>query len=475
MLSNKSLILVAMLVLISSLSAFSISDSYFGHRYGALDARSFAMGGAGAYNDMRPAGFVMNPANLTAQKSWAGLNINTVVNRADDSRMIPLYNSFDNYIDDAVYASNINAYTDFAGAGFASISLADLRLGLGLYHNPYLSYNGKYREEIRNNRNTDDDGYPEKIAQNDIDNDGTLYKTGMAIALAYEFADYWDLNLGFDFGMMNAEVNQETTIRWSDWAVQTAGADILPEYSRLRDWELEGEQMKLGLALRLGTRWGLGMSYVPESTLTLTGTDYTYRDAYRNTPVDSSLVVMDGDYELPSEFRVGMAYYPRNIMNTVFNFDMEMVGYSQNMDFLDDVYNFYVGVEHHVVNRTPLRLGFQAVNSYMIDMQDGVDDAGNDVTLYTANKILSPMVSAGSSIQLYNNVVLDLGFGYCWREYEALDLFGDGYYNDKIYTGQNSYLLWPNQYIELRNRGWENPDKVKENYITLNAGISFSW
>jgi len=476
MLSNKSLILIALLVLVTSLNAFSITDTYFGSRYSAMDARSLAMGGAGVFNDMRPAGFMQNPANLTAQKNFAGLHINTVINRAEDTRMIPLYNSFDNYIDDAVYASNINAFNKFAGAGFGTVNLVGARLGIGAYHQPFISFDGKYTEEIRNNRNTDDDGYPEKIAQNDIDHEGTLYKTGVALGLAYEIDDYWDINLGFDFGMMNADVQQETSIRWTDWSRQQVGDDVvLPEYTRTADWELEGEQMKIGAAFRLGPRFGLGATYTPKASLSRKGSDFTYREAYRNTPMDSTWVSLDSDYDLPSELRLGFTYYPRNVMRTVFSMDLEMVDYSQSMDFLDEVYNFYAGVEHHVVNRIPLRLGFQAVNSYLVDMEAGVDTDGNDITLYTAKKILSPMITGGSSVQIAKNVVLDLGFGYAWREYEALDLFGDAYYNDKIYTGSNSYTLWPNQYIDLQNRGWENPDKVKENFITLNAGLSVSW
>nr|MDK2850467.1 hypothetical protein [Candidatus Cloacimonadota bacterium] len=476
MLSNKSLILIALLVIATSLGAFSISDTYFGYRYPAFDARSMAMGGAGVFNDMRPAAFLQNPANITVQKRFAGLHIATMVNRADDTRMIPLYNSFDNYIDDAVYASNINAFTQFAGAGFATIGISNFRFGLGAYQQPVLSFDGVYTEEIRNNRNTDDDGYPEKIAQNDIDNEGSLYKTGAAISMAYAFSEYVDLNLGFDFGMMNADIEQKTTIRWTDWSRQQVDDGVvLPEYTRIADWDLEGEQLKFGAAFRLGPHFGLGWSYIPKTTLTREGTDFTYREAYRNTPADSTWVSLDSDYDLPSEMRLGLTYYPRNIMRTVFSLDLEMVDYSQNMDFLDPVYNIYAGVEHHVVNSIPLRLGFQAVNSYHIDMEDSIDEEGNSITLYSANKILNPMITGGSSVQIAKNIVLDLGFGYAWREYEALDLFGDAYYNDKIYTGSSSYSLWPNQYIDLQNRGWENPDKVKENFITLNAGLSFSW
>ncbi len=476
MLSNKSLLILSLLLLATALSAFSITDTHFGYRYGALDARGFAMGSAGVYNNMRPAGFVMNPANLTAQQKTAGLELSTIINRAEDTRMLPLYNSFDNYVDDAVYASNINAYTDFAGAGFISFALVDLRMGLGAYHRPYASFDGTYREEIRNNRNTDNDGYPEKIAQNDIENIGALLKTGFAMSASYEYSDYWNMNFGLDYAMMNADVTQETTIRWTDWSRQQVGEDVvLPEYARMAEWKLEGYQMKLGAAFRLGPRFGLGMTYTPETTLDLTGTDYTHRDAFRNTPLIDTLMVTDRDYDLPSEYRIGLSYFPRNIMNTVFNMDVEMVNFSEAMDVFDDVYNFYAGVEHHIAHRIPLRLGFQAVNSYFLDTQDAVNEAGDPITLYTANKVLTPMITGGSSVQLSEKFVLDLGFGYAWREYEALDLFGDAYYNDKTYTGANSYTLWPNQYINLQNRGWENPDKVKESFITLNAGLSFSW
>ncbi|MDD3523179.1 MAG: hypothetical protein PHQ41_00590 [Candidatus Cloacimonetes bacterium] len=485
MLLNKSLMIFGLLLLVSVLGAFSVSDNYYGHppygqaslgqRYGALDARSFAMGGAGAFGTMRAGAIAFNPANITVQDDFAGLSIAGMINRTEDTRMLPLYNSFDSYIDDSVYASNINAFSDFAGAGYASVRFNRMRFGLGAYHAPVLSFSGKYVEEIRNNRNTDNDSYPEKIAQNEIDNDGALMKTAMAVSLGYEIGDYLNANLGVDYGLMAADVSQLTTIRWSDWAHQTVGADILPDYTRSRDWELSGEQMKLGATLRVGPRWGLGLTYTPKTTLEITGTDMAIRDAYPGIAMDSTLVVMDGDYELAPEFRAGFSYFPRNILRTVFNMDLEMVQYSELSDIYDDVFNVYAGVEHHVVNRIPLRMGFQAVSSYFRTKEEFTDTTGQNITFVSAKKVISPMITAGSSVQLYKNVVLDLGFGYSWREYQALDLFGDKYYDDTVYTGAANEQLWPNTYIDLQNRDWDNPDKVKENIITLNAGISFSW
>jgi hypothetical protein len=85
------------------------------------------------------------------------------------------------------------------------------------------------------------------------------------------------------------------------------------------------------------------------------------------------------------------------------------------------------------------------------------------------------MITAGSSVALAEGLSLDLGFGFAWREYESLDLFRDSYYNDMIYTGATTYALWPNSYINLTDRGWDNPDKVSENFISLMTGLSFVW
>ncbi|MDI9571699.1 MAG: hypothetical protein QM209_00790, partial [Candidatus Cloacimonadota bacterium] len=181
------------------------------------------------------------------------------------------------------------------------------------------------------------------------------------------------------------------------------------------------------------------------------------------------------DYKLPTQIRFGFVYTPRNVVRTEFNMDIEYVAYSEINKRYDDVMNFYVGVEHQVVNFLPLRLGFQAVNNWYFTTEEGTDENNNPITLYHTTKILTPMITGGSSIKLMDNLKIDLGFGYTWREYEAVDMFGDAYYNDKQYTGSSSYVLWPNSHITLKNRGWENPDKIRENNISLNAGLNFTW
>ena len=478
MIKHKSLLLVLMLMGSAALFGFSITDTYFGNEFGTWDARSYAMGGAGTYNEVNAFGIADNPANLTLMRKTMGFGVNTFFNRNEDNRSIPLYNSFDNYIDDAVYSSNIGISNSFAGALFGTYRFEDAYLGLGVFHRPLLSFDANYVEEVRNNRNTDDDLYPEKIAENKIEGKGTLNQTGFVISMGPKLGDYKGFNLGAEFSILNGNITRESSVVWTDWAinaVQAVGDFNLPEKHEKQDYDLEGNQLKLGATVQLNPRFGLALTYVPKTMLTNEGTYYYKRDAYRNTAMDSTYVEYTANYTLAPKMRFGFAYRPRNVMRTNFNLDVEYVQHSEIDEMFDDVVNLYAGVEHHINNRIPVRLGFQAVNNWFFTNDMATDEEGNPVQVYTTRKVLTPMITAGSSVALSKSFTLDLGFGYTWREYEAKDMFSDAYYNDKLYTGASDYALWPNYHITLQDRGWENPDKVRENNLSLNAGLSFVW
>ncbi len=483
MLSNKSLrctLLVA--VLLGSwvaIHAWSITDHYYGNKYGAFDARSFAMGSTGTYNDLSPFAITVNPANLSLMKKHFGAQIGMNMTRNEDNRAVPLYNSFDNYVDDAVYSSNINAYDDYAGVVFGALSHKNQTAGIGFYYKPLLSFDADYKEEIRNNYGTDNDIYPEIIALNQMKNKGTLAQMGFVYSMGYKLADYVDLNFGVDYSILRGDMDQHRSILWTDRAreiVTNVNSNFkLPDHIETMTTSLEGNLAKLGTTIQLNKRFGLGFTYNPKATLDHTGSYSIDRQA--STTADSVFMEFDlkGKYILPSEMRIGLSYRPQNIMRTWLSLDVEQVNWSDVNKALDDVYNLYVGVEHHVENRIPLRLGFQAVTSWIMDLEEDMVN-GVPTTIYITKKVLTPMITGGSSIELVKNVKLDLGFGYAWREYETLDLFGDSYYNDRIHTGHSTALLWRNpQYLNLSDRGWENPDKVRESFITITTGLSFTW
>jgi uncharacterized protein (UPF0333 family) len=464
---KPAVITFALLVMLTSLSAWSITDTYFGNKMFTQDARSQAMGAIGSYNNSRPFAISINPANIGLMKDRVGLQGGMFINRNEDTRSIPLYNSFDNYIDDAVYASNINFFDDYAAAGYGNLKLGAVSFGLGAFYKPMISFDGIYDEEIRNNRNTDNDGYPEKVAINGIINNGKLDQAAGVFGFTISPGDRVSIGFGGEYSMLNGYQEEEKTIRWSQWAIDTAGVGVLPNYTYTLDADLEGTRLKGGMVLSINERFGFGASYTHKTTLERTGNSHVERDAYLNNVAVDATTPIDEDYILPTEYRFGMQYQPRNIMRTWFNLDAEYVQWTDVADAYDDCLNIYAGVEHFVENRLPLRLGFQSTTSYLRN----VEADGSII----AKKIVTPQISAGTGFDLAKNFTLDFGFAYSWREYEALDLFMDSYYNDKTYTGNTQYVLWPNQYIELRDRGWENPDKVRENNISLNAGLTFTW
>lgn len=487
MLFNKSLkSLILLSIVLGScaiLSAWSVTDNYFGNKFNTLDARAFAMGGAGTFNDMRPFAFSTNPANLTLMKKKLGFQVNTSYVRNEDNRSLPLYNSFDSYIDDAVYSSNVNKYDDYSAAAFGTYAIGFARIGLGAYYKPLLSFDADYDEQIRNNRNTDSDTYPEMIARNSIANTGLLNQTGFVYSIALALDETMEINLGVDYSLLKGDIEQMKSIKWTDWARTTVAATepnfMLPDYTETMKSTLEGSQLKFGTSIKLNNRLGLGVSISPKTTLENNGmftTDKTEYSTNATTLVAASHIesAIDEDYILPTEIRAGICYQPRNIMKTWLNMDLEYVQWSDVDEAFDDVWNMYIGVEHQVENHLPLRIGFQSVQSWQFATEQVVVN-GVSTDAYIANKIITPMITAGSSVKVMKNLTLDLGFGYAWREYEALDMFGDTYYNDKLYTGRTSYLLWPNQYIALVDRGWENPDKVRESFMTLTTGLSFTW
>ncbi len=478
MLSHKTLLIVTLLIVASALSAWSVTDSYFGNRVSTLDARIYGMGSAGTFNNMGVFGIADNPANITLMQKNYGLSANAFLNRNEDNRALPFWSQFDYYLDDAVYSSNLHLYDNYAGAGYAKHSFGNIGIGLGAYHKPLLNFEADYSEDVRNNRNTNDDVYAEQIALNSIRGTGTLYQSGLAASFGYKLGDYSNVNLGFDFSMLDNDISREKAIRWTDFAKEAVAPKTLPDMTETDDYNISGNMMKIGVAAQLNTRFGVAATYIPKATLEKEGS-YSYkRDAYGTTAEDLINSTIKEDYIMPTEIRLGFTYMPRNVMRTVFNMDVEYVMYSDIHERYDDMVNFYAGVEHHVVNRIPFRLGFQAVNNQFLIQESAYDLNNNLITVYHVNKVVNPMITAGSSVELMRNVVLDLGFGYTWREYDAMDMFGDAYYNDKTYTGAstNSANIWTNpQYVTLVTRGWDNPDKVRENNISLNAGISFTW
>nr|HPK40408.1 hypothetical protein [Candidatus Cloacimonadota bacterium] len=74
-------------------------------------------------------------------------------------------------------------------------------------------------------------------------------------------------------------------------------------------------------------------------------------------------------------------------------------------------------------------------------------------------------VSAGTAFPIAKNLVLNISGEFSTRTYECLDLFHDSFYD---HNG-----LW--RTIKPKDRGWENPDKVEEQFLKVQTNLSYTW
>lgn len=486
----KSLLAIFVLLMMSlSLCAWSVADYYLGNPITNFSARNLGMGNTGVFDTVTPFSISINPANVTMQNGRVGFSAAGMFTRNDDNRSIPLYNSFDAYLDDATISSNANLYDDYGFAGYGKYEFDQFIIGLGFHYLPIVNFKGDYIEEVRNNRNSDNDGYPEIIAMNEIDNSGKLNALGATLGFGGELFENTRANVGITLNSLNGKSEMQKSIRWSEWSMlqsinnPSLRRNVLKDSLYSNKADLGGTQIKVGTAIKVNNRFGFGIAYSlksefdrdskidivygPDTTMVIPATSVNILPEITNEEIKDK-------YILPSRLRVGFNYQPRNIMKTYFNAEVEYTKWTDVADYFEDSWDIHVGVEHSVTNRIPLRLGFQAITEWQTT-PDYANLSEEGLPALFGTKVITPSITAGSSVDLMKNLVLDFGLSFSWREYQALDLFRDAYYNDKRFSGLTSYLVWPNSYILPTDRGWENPDKVRESFTQISTGLTWTW
>ncbi len=481
----KKILVLLIILIVGSLSAYSLSQYAYGTRAQAFDATSYGMANTGAAGSNSPLGIALNANNLFTQKGDIGFQVSSSVLKNEEKRSFPMYDSFDSYFNESTYISNENLYFNLGVATYAKYKLqSDMYLGMGVYYQPKYIFDADYLEEVRNNRNSDDDGYPEKIAENSINNEGSLDAFGLAFAYKLEANVPYlkSLALGANIEMLDGNADNETEVFWTNWAHETAGYGSLPNYKNTISRDLSGINIQANLTYEINHRTSFAFSYTPSTEIEVDGTYErelytTYEDSLHTLELPMSLqdTVMSNfymnNYDLPSSMRFALQFRPRNILRTVINFEIEAVNWSDTNDLFDDEFNYYVGAEHQIIETVPVRIGFSQTTSYMVSFESDVVNEGTadeeDVVYTYATRIQTPAVSIGSGFEFSEKVRMDLGLKYSFTEYETLDLFPDTFYD---YSA-----LWPNSHIDLQDRDWTNPDTVKENTFDLMMSLTYDF
>jgi hypothetical protein len=486
--NKRYLFCLGLLLAAISLFSYSLTDTAFGNRILSFDARSMAMGNTGMTNGARPMNAHLNPAVAAMMTSKIAAQFSLGSTQLEETRSLPFYNSFDNYIADAVYAANTHGFADYSGAINTAVHFGSSTCAIGVEFMPVVDFSSKYREEVRNNFNSDSDTYPELIARNFITNKGKLNSTGINWSYMIQ-SEHAKMSFGFKYAALTGNNEQETKIRWSDWAIRSVitpitgaaanvanpGHNILPDYTKRISRDFHGSQIQLGWIGQIADRLTLGFRYTTKTDLAVNNTFKSYQQIAGETDITNlaktatdSLITKD--FTIPSSYRMGFSYTPRNIMRTVFNAEVEVVNwYETDKHFDRNVLNYSVGIEHGITGRFPLRLGYSTETTFQTVI---------DHNIFYANKIITPTLSAGTGYALSDKVYFDFAVAYSFRTFEALDLFKDTYYNDKQYNDNAAtYLLWVNSShpITIADRGWENPDAVRETFVKVLASITYTW
>jgi hypothetical protein len=459
--------LIIFILVAGVLSSFSLLDYRTGSELDYPDARAAAMGNTGVVGGNRLFDSFLNPANLSWLKSDFGFQYGFDLIQVNDKRSLPMYNSFDAYSGNATYVDNLNYFDYHNLMIYYRFKMKDFSLSTSAFSRPFISFDSDYFEEVRNNANSDYDSYPPILAKNFIKGKGTISAKGGQ--LAFKFKNLF--SAGFSVASLDGKSDWDRDIIWQDDAYQMmlATQDTLSDSHNYLKREFNALQIMIGSNLRLNDRLSLGISFQPEIDFQVTGTidDLNVEDVvymyYSNLDSTQAIVhtdsIMFSELILPAKYRLGISYRPRNIMSTYFNLEAEMVRWSNVNRFFEDQYDFYIGIEHNIRYAIPIRFGFNFQTKYTIQEQDGFS---------FAQKVSMPGFTVGTGFEILQKFIVDFALSYTNRQYETLDLFMDSYYD---YAA-----LWANyQYLNLQDRGWENPDTVKETILGLKASVSFDW
>jgi len=441
---KKIYLLLVILSLIINIFAYSLFEHQQGNYIHSLSARANALGTSGVAGGHSLFDSSLNPANISflEKKLNADFTLNFVKNEED--RSIPLYNFFDSYIDNATYSNNSNIFTNTGVGASYGFDGGQLSFAAGLMIRPLVDFSSKYEEQVRNDASSDADTYPPIIAKNYIKGEGTINAYSILLSSAYDINEVNKLALGLEIALLDGSQKQTQRIDWTDFAHNVVGQGVLQDSLYKAKTDYKGLMFKLGANYKMSRRVNLGFAYQPKVKLDMTGkSTIEYGNVYPEIEIDD-------DYIIPTSIRWGLTYLPRNPYKTTFQMDMEYNKYSEINKFYDDTYAIFVGVEHYVGRAMPLRLGFKHEQSF------GDAEIGN---------ISMPTVSAGTAFPIAKNLVLNISGEFSTRTYECLDLFHDSFYD---HNG-----LW--RTIKPKDRGWENPDKVEEQFFKVQTNLSYTW
>ncbi|MBI5838095.1 MAG: hypothetical protein HZB25_12730 [Candidatus Eisenbacteria bacterium] len=315
-----------------------------------------------------------NPAML----GWAegsAVEATMRVARYDETRFVPLFDSFDQYLKETAVAENPSTYTGLnGGVVWKPAKSSPLTLAGGFFERYNFQYN--FVDERRNGTGTDRERRDKLMGTQYITSNRALYSASGGAAYRFErfsagaTVHYYFGNLSLENRVVPGPV------------ARAGGLDGPTVKSFSRD--VSGVGATLGFAAEVDPRVTLAASY--EFPVKL-GTDWRTEIADSATHVNTS-AVGHADTRYPGRWALGLAYRPRNTLRTVFSVDAVRTLWKDvstgdsvraaspalatvlPLAALRDTWEIRFGLEHTFYNNLPTRFGLFYRQAYAADEVD---------------------------------------------------------------------------------------------------------
>jgi len=255
---------------------------------------------------------------------------------------VPLFDTFDSYVDDAAISVNDHVYGSLQGGVVVDRSVRErVILAAGVFDRYDPRYD--YRDERRTTATSDD-----LLAERFIRTRGVLRAASVGVAVPLPHGLGAGLALNGYFGTFedrDALVAHASTV--SGRVVET-------------ERDLRGFTVTLGGAWRANERVDLGIAWESRPKL---------RDEYV-VHEDGATTAARDDLRLPYRLQAGVAYRPRNTFRTTFVMDGVFEPWSDAEDpwspgqELQDAWDVRFGLEHLYLDAVPGRIGFRFARPY---------------------------------------------------------------------------------------------------------------
>jgi len=354
--ATLSLVLAAALVgAAGPAHAFSFLDRAYGTPEAGFSARSRAMGGAGAALGNGAYSLMDNPAAL-ALMPGTRLQLQGSLSRASENRFVPLFDTFDSFVDETAIAVNDNGYGSVQG-GFVLDRTGGHKVlvSVGIFNRYDPRYD--YYDELRSS-DVGDSLLNNKL----ITTEGVLRSLTAGVAIPIGEGSSLGAAVNYYFGTLT---DRRALVQYPTSFYSTATDTVLER-------KLDGFSVTIGALAHVDERLDVGASIETAPKL---HDDYTlWYNGQEVSPENSN-----ADLTLPLRVQGGISYRPRNTYETTFAADVVYQPWSDLTDklpedllqsqygipmTLNDTWQGRFGIEHVFYNNLPARIGFRFGDSY---------------------------------------------------------------------------------------------------------------